>query len=102
MDSIDLSGAWRLSDVDGDHSVPMALPGDGISALFDAGVLENPYWGRNEYTCRWVSERDWIVSREFELSETDVVLILDQVDTVAEANLFGALRSRREKYLRRR
>ncbi len=89
MDSIDLSGAWRLSDVDGDHSVPMALPGDGISALFDAGVLENPYWGRNEYTCRWVAERDWIVSREFELSETDVVLILDQVDTVAEIILNG-------------
>ena len=35
---IDLAGTWELRDVDGEFAVPMAIPGDAISALHDAGV----------------------------------------------------------------
>ena len=40
---------------------------------------------------RWVSERDWILSRNFELTKlpTRATLILDQVDTVAEIRVNG-------------
>ena len=58
----DLAGLWTLSDESGAHSVPFDLPGDGVTALHKAGVIPDPYWGRNEYDCRWVSERDWLAA----------------------------------------
>ena len=59
----DLSGLWTLSDESGAHSIPFALPGDAISALHAAGVIPDPYWGRNEYDVRWVAARDWVAVR---------------------------------------
>ena len=70
--TIDLAGVWRLREAAGDHEpVAMPLPGDAISALRDAGRIPDPYVGRNEYDVRWVAERDWIVSRNFELAGGD-------------------------------
>ncbi len=39
---LDLSGPWTLTSGDGAITVPLALPGDAISALFDAGVIPDP------------------------------------------------------------
>ena len=54
---IDLSGPWQLSDAAGEYTCLMRFPGDGISALYSAGVIPDPYWGRNEYDLRWICER---------------------------------------------
>ncbi|MDJ1016489.1 MAG: glycoside hydrolase family 2 protein, partial [Paracoccaceae bacterium] len=89
MTSVDLSGAWRLRDSAGDYEASIDLPGDAITALFEAGVIPDPYWGRNEYDCRWVAERDWVVSRRFEVARTDLELYIDQVDTVASIRING-------------
>ena len=37
----------------------MRLPGDVHSALLAAGLIPDPYHGRNEYDVRWVADRDW-------------------------------------------
>ena len=50
--SYDLGGTWTLADAKGDHACPITLPGDCITALHDAGLIPDPYWGRNEYDCR--------------------------------------------------
>ncbi|MDP3263898.1 MAG: glycoside hydrolase family 2 protein [Tabrizicola sp.] len=86
---LDLAGVWTLSDESGQHSVSMALPGDGISALHSAGVIPDPYWGRNEYDCRWVSERDWVARRSFDHAGGAVDLVIEGLDTVAEVRLNG-------------
>ncbi|NRA99302.1 MAG: glycoside hydrolase family 2 protein [Rhodobacteraceae bacterium] len=91
MNRIDLSGPWRLRDTGRDHDVPLTLPGDAISALVDADVLPDPYWGRNEYDCRWVAERDWTLRREVTLDRTDLTLVIDQLDTVATVRLNGVM-----------
>ncbi|MEM9710087.1 MAG: glycoside hydrolase family 2 protein [Pseudomonadota bacterium] len=91
MPHIDLSGAWRLRDAAGEHEAEIALPGDAISALFEAGVIPDPYWGRNEYKCGWIAERDWTMTRKFDLETTDFDLVLDQVDTVAQVRINGTL-----------
>ncbi len=80
---LDLSGIWSLADASGMHNCDLSLPGDGITALHDAGLIPDPYWGRNEYDLRWICERDWTATRTFELSDTDVDLVLSEVDTVA-------------------
>jgi len=79
---VDLAGTWSLADDAGGHACNMTLPGDGISALHDAGLIPDPYWGRNEYGLRWISERDWTATQQFDLTHTDVDLVLSMVDTV--------------------
>ncbi len=85
----DLAGVWTLSDESGAHVVPMVVPGDGITALAKAGVIPDPYWGRNEYDCRWVCERDWVATRAFTVDRTDLLLEIDMLDTVAEIFVNG-------------
>ena len=86
---IDLSGTWALSDESGRYQVPMQVPGDGITALHKAGLIQDPYWGRNEYGLRWICERDWTIRREIVLSRTDYVFVADMLDTVAEVRVNG-------------
>lgn len=88
---LDLAGGWTLSDEGGAHVVAFDLPGDGITALHKAGVIPDPYWGRNEYDVRWVSERDWVARRSFDHDGSPAVLVIDGLDTVAEVRLNGAL-----------
>jgi beta-mannosidase len=58
---IDLSGTWILRDSAGEHDTAMQVPGDVHSALLAAGLIADPYHGRNEYALRWVADRDWIL-----------------------------------------
>ncbi len=78
----DLWSDWTLSDEGGDYVCPIAFPNDGISALFNAGLIPDSYYGRNEYDLRWICERDWTATRSFELTDTDVDLVMSCVDTV--------------------
>ena len=89
---IDLCGTWDLRDVAGEHQCTVAFPGDCLSALIDAGILPDPYFGRNEYDCRWPAERDWIASRSFEaVGDGPWLFRVDGLDTVAEVRLNGSL-----------
>jgi beta-mannosidase len=80
---LDLAGEWSLSDDSGTHRCAMQVPTDGISALHVAGLIPDPYFGRNEYDLRWICERDWRAERTFDLDATDVDLVLSEVDCVA-------------------
>ncbi len=86
---LDLAGAWSLSEEGGAQAIAMALPGDGIDALFRAGAIADPYFGRNEYGLRWICQRDWVVKRSFEVERTDQVLVLSMLDTVAQIQVNG-------------
>ena len=81
---LDLAGCWTLSDESGAHVIDFDLPGDGVSALAKAGVIPDPYWGRNEYDCRWVSERDWVARRVFTVTGRLGAWWSRGLDTVAE------------------
>jgi beta-mannosidase len=98
---LDLAGCWTLSDESGAHVIPFDLPGDGVTALVKAGVLPDPYWGRNEYDCRWVCERDWVATRSFVVDRTDLALEIDMLDTVAEVFVNGASVLKAENMFRR-
>ena len=80
--TVDLNTGWTLSDGSGAYTCPMSFPNDGITALRDADLIPDPYFGRNEYDLRWICERDWTVTRTFDLTETDVDLLLSRMDTV--------------------
>ena len=92
--ALDLAGAWRLESSDGRISAAITLPGDVHSALIAAGIIPDPYVGRNEYEVRWVADRDWRLTRDFEHpgpSTAHWYLDIDGIDTVAEVTLNGTL-----------
>ncbi|WP_179378213.1 beta-mannosidase [Jannaschia marina] len=88
---IDLTGDWTLRDAAGEHSCTLTLPGDAHTALAAAGLIPEPYVGRNEYECRWVAERDWIVSRGFEVDDTARDLVVEGLDCVASIAINGTV-----------
>ncbi|PRY77338.1 beta-mannosidase [Yoonia maritima] len=87
MTHLNLAGEWSLSDDSGDYTCAMHLPTDGITALHEAGLIVDPYWGRNEYDLRWICERDWTVTRNFDVTEIDIDLVLSEVDTVVTVSV---------------
>ena len=95
MNAIELAGIWRLSDLQ-EHTLTAQLPGDNYSALLDAGLIPDPYYGRNEDLVQWPRERTWVFSKEFDvdtelLQNKYVFLNLDSIDTLAEIRLNGKL-----------
>ena len=86
---LDLAGPWTLVDDTGEWRCDMALPGDTISALHSAGLIPDPYFGRNEYGLRWICQRDWVASRSFMVEDIGQTLCLSMLDTVAEVSVNG-------------
>ena len=81
--TLSLNADWSLSNAAGDYTCPISFPYDGHSALYDAGLIPDPYFGRNEYDLRWICETDWTATRTFPLTDTNVDLVLSCLDTVA-------------------
>ena len=92
---LDLSGDWQLSSADGSHAALMAVPGDVHSALLAAGLIPDPYFGRNERDVQWVAEKDWAIERMFdvrpEMLEGRWYLDIGSIDTVASVYVNGVL-----------
>ena len=96
-EALDLAGAWRLSGT-AEDGTPLeceaAVPGDVHSALFAAGLVDDPFWGRNEERVQWIGRHEWTFSREFDVEErflahACVVLRLEDCDTFAEVSVNG-------------
>ncbi|PYE27062.1 beta-mannosidase [Rhizobium sp. PP-CC-3A-592] len=91
----DLSGTWTLSSLDAKHTLTMPVPGDVHSALLAAGIIPDPYVGRNEADVQWVAEQDWVLERTFDITDAAATdswyLDLDGLDTVVDVTLNDAL-----------
>ncbi|MBB2672139.1 UNVERIFIED_ORG: beta-mannosidase [Rhizobium esperanzae] len=101
--SIELSGSWQLTSVDGEIRTAITLPGDVHTALHRAGLIPDPYFGRNEEKVQWVAEREWAVERSFTLleAEGDWYLDIDYLDTVASVYVNGFLALEADNSFRR-
>jgi len=93
--AIDLSGTWTLTSTDAAHTAPMPVPGDVHSALIAAGLIPDPYAGRNERDVQWVAGKDWAIERTFDLApemlEGGWYLDIGSIDTVASVYVNGVL-----------
>ncbi|MHC4915393.1 MAG: beta-mannosidase [Planctomycetota bacterium] len=94
--SVDLGGAgWRLVEIGGvGGPLPATVPGTVHTDLMKAGRIPDPHLGLNEEKVRWVAERDWSWSREFEVSgellaRDRVELVFEGLDTAARVLLNG-------------
>ena len=88
---------WELLGTDASDQpvrVPVTLPGDNATALYAAGIIPDPYAGRNESAVQFIGDRKWLFRTEFTLDalpENPVYLNLDSADTCAEIRLNGTV-----------
>ncbi|MCR5547592.1 MAG: hypothetical protein K6F25_02425 [Bacteroidales bacterium] len=94
--TIDLSGIWLLEGAgkDAPCHISMQVPGDVHSALLEAGLIKDPYYGFNELENLWVGRTEWVISRTFALDAAflqheAVWLRLEDVDTFCDVRING-------------
>lgn len=91
---------WNLA-IKGEHeniprgtTVSARVPGDITYDLFNAGLIENPYYGLNHKNLHWIINEDFEYSTEFDvgddiLSSGEIILDFESVDTFADVYLNG-------------
>ena len=94
VSKVDLQGRWSIEQVGGDVKVSGDMPGGVHSALYEAGVIVDPYYGCNEEKIQWVAEEDWLISRKFNLDDSfldyeDIYLEVKNPDTFCEFRVNG-------------
>ncbi|GAB2868657.1 glycoside hydrolase family 2 protein [Streptomyces deserti] len=89
LEATPLTDGWMLWH-EGD-ALPAVVPGCVHTDLMAAGVIPDPFLGRNEAEVAWVGRRDWTYERELRAGsrheQTD--LVFDGLDTAAEILLDG-------------
>ncbi|MFC2112532.1 glycoside hydrolase family 2 protein [Bacteroidota bacterium] len=107
----DLSGGWKFKRMnpgqgvkEGIHELPPGdietltwarakIPGDVYTDLWNAGAIDDPYFGRNTARAQWVMHQEWWYSRQFsindDLKDKVIMLEFDGVDYSCEVWLNG-------------
>lgn len=92
---LDLAGTWKLTQADKPSvTCPVDVPGGIYTALYEAGLIPDPYFAQNEKLTQWPGRTDWIFSRSFTLPEgfasaKSVTLRLEDVDCFATVKVNG-------------
>jgi beta-mannosidase len=73
--------------------IPASVPGTVHEALLAAGVIADPFYGRNEGDVQWIGESDWLYRCRFTLdtlpADQTATLCFDGLDTIATVWLNG-------------
>jgi len=90
---IDLGGEFALSSPTISAKAKISLPGDVHTALLNAKLIPDPYFGANEQAVMWVHNTPWTVERRFTATRDQIdgylTLTLEGVDTIAIVLLNG-------------
>lgn len=96
LEATPLTDGWILRHPDGSgRALPASVPGCVHTDLLAAGLIPDPFLGRNETEVAWVGRREW--TYEVGLSGSGTVghdqtdLVFDGLDTAAEIRLDGRL-----------
>ncbi|MCP4442960.1 MAG: glycoside hydrolase family 2 protein [Aureispira sp.] len=88
-ETIDLNGDWKFRQVGKEQWVKASVPGVVQLDLLNAGLIEDPFYGKNEEEMWWIELENWEYERDFELTETQYAhdrldLTFEGVDTYAD------------------
>jgi beta-mannosidase len=91
---MDLCGEWDFRQSGSEHWIRASVPGCVHTDLMSAGLIDDPFYGRNEKSIQWIGEKDWEYRKTFTISETDLLVsnmwvVLEGVDTYADISVNG-------------
>lgn len=91
---IDLCGEWEFRQSGSEHWIRASVPGCVHTDLMSAGLIDDPFYGRNEKSIQWIGEKDWEYRKTFTISEDDLLVsnmwvVLEGVDTYADISVNG-------------
>ena len=95
MPTLDLAKSrWQFRDTTSKTWLPATVPGCVHTDLRRAKQIPDPFYGTNELGLQWIEERDWEYRTTFTasaalLSESEIELVADGLDTVATVYLNG-------------
>ena len=98
VETIMLNGQWQLNclnstKLDKDTALSVLVPGDVHCSLLEASLIPDPFWADNFKYCDWVSQADWLISRNFEVDPSckgkTLKLAFDGIDTYSVVKLNG-------------
>jgi len=87
-------------------AIPATMPGSVHVALQEAGIVTDPFYGRNELDQQWIDIQDWELSRTVTATAADCArtrqeLIFNGIDTIATIRLNGSVVGRSVNMFRR-
>lgn len=89
MRQISLGGSWQFKETVSDTYYPVEVPGTVLSGMLKNGLIEDPFYRRNEYPTRELFWKDYEFVREFEVDQTlfdedEVMLVCEGLDTLCD------------------
>lgn len=94
MNFLELHRNWKLFHPHNKKWIPATVPGCVHTDLKKAGLIPDPFWGRNELDLQWIENEDWIYQTDFQISDREIAfenidLVCDGLDTLASIFLNG-------------
>jgi len=88
---------WKVSRKDSpDTSIAAVVPGTIHEDMLNSGQLDDPFYRDNEFNIRWIGEKSWVYSSQFDLDKDvlaseNVILRCMGLDTFAAISINGQL-----------
>ncbi len=120
IETLKLTGPWKLTGLPPDGgeklALPGAVPGHVHLDLLRAGRIPDPFWRDQAEACQWVEQWDWVYERaftlepgwenswavlEFEGLDTYATIVLNDREIGRTANMFVPHRFEVGKYLKK-
>lgn len=89
-----LTGDWEFRQAGSETWYKAEVPGCVHTDLLENGLIEDPFYGRNEKSLQWIGEKDWEYRKIFRIEDkerlvSNVHMVLEGVDTYADISING-------------
>jgi len=92
VEIISLDGIWQLINKDRAINITTDVPSSVFETLIEQEIIQDPFYGVNEHSIKWVYESDWYYEKEFEintdfLAHKNIMIRFKGIDTIGEIYL---------------
>lgn len=94
MYKLSLNGLWEMKEDGGAEWRKGTVPGSVYQNLLEEGIIENPFFGENEWNVQEVAKKNYVYRKKFEADkrlccQEKIQLHLEGVDTISEIFVNG-------------